>query len=146
MVDQAAGGCGWLSLNSRSATWRWSGTSNEVSGSTTPSSMAPATVIILLTEPGSNTEVTDRLSRVFETVPSSSSATLAMARISPVLGRMMTAWPLLAPVAVDLVAKRALGLVLQRLVEGQVEVGALAWPRRARGRRRRSASPHTSCS
>mgnify|MGYP003481716998 CR=1 FL=1 len=53
----------------------------------------------LLTEPGSKTVLTGRLSPVLRTRPSSSAATLAMARTSPVLGRLMMAMPCLAPVA-----------------------------------------------
>ncbi len=53
VIDQSVVGWGWESVKTWSPTSRWSGTAQVVSGVTRPSSRAPATVITLLTEPGS---------------------------------------------------------------------------------------------
>ena len=79
--------------------WRCSGIGSTVAGFATPCSSAADTVIILFTEPGSNTVVTAALFDDACTLPVLGSSTMwAIDRISPVDGSLMITMPPFDPV------------------------------------------------
>ena len=101
VTDQLATGCGSWSEKRWSDTCRWSGTCSTVSGFTRPSSIAPAAVMTLFTEPGSNTAVSASFALDTTGWPvSGSTSTFAIASTSPVRGSWMIARAPRAPTAV----------------------------------------------
>src|ERR1700712_4070162 len=90
---QWAVGWGSWSVKSWVDTRRWSGTVRIWLGVVSPSCSAAAMVMTLFTDPGSNWAVKATLLLVGAAGLPGEVATLAMARISPVLGRVMIAVP-----------------------------------------------------
>src|ERR687897_651131 len=136
-------GCEWESEYRWSATCSESGTCSTVSGATTPSSRAAASVITLLTEPGSYIDVTARSLPVLPTTLVSGSACrdrpafeVALDEVLPLLAGQLVVVAQLEPrharvVEVDAAEQRARQVARRvqagRLVDdqhaGDVEVG-----------------------